>query len=133
MQRQATQRNAELRAHWKVKLADWDADQLLFIDESAANEFTAHRRYGWSPKGTRAAWSVPLVRSKRWSVLPAYSSTGFLTWDIYQGSYTTELFNAFIEHQILPICTPWPGPRSIIVMDNASIHGSTVVQELYLN
>ena len=32
---------------------------------------------------------------------------------------------------MLPNCTPYPGPRSIIILDNASIHKSTRLRELY--
>jgi hypothetical protein len=125
MQRKAAQRDQELRARWRDEvLPGYSSDQLVFIDESATNEYTALRKYGWSPKSKRACTTVALVRSKRWSVVPAYSSEGFLTWDVFQGSYDTELFNTFIEQQLLPICNEFPGPRSVIVMDNASIHRS---------
>jgi hypothetical protein len=127
MQRKAAQRDEELRAHWRDEvLPGYRSDQLIFIDESASNEYTVLRKFGWSPKGKRACVTVPLVRSKRWSVLPAYSSEGFLTWDTFQGSYDTNLFNTFVESQLLPICNRFPEPRSVIVMDNASIHRSPV-------
>ena len=31
---------------------------------------------------------------------------------------------------MLPYCTPYPGPRSVLILDNASIHKSTRLQEL---
>jgi len=37
LERQASQRNPELREHWLVELAGYNAEQLIFIDESAAN------------------------------------------------------------------------------------------------
>jgi hypothetical protein len=37
-----------------------------------------------------------------------------------------EMFNEFVRTRVLPICTPYPGPRSIIIMDNARIHHSEV-------
>jgi hypothetical protein len=43
---------------------------------------------------------------------------------IYQGSITQVIFEDWMENKILQICNPWPGPRSIIVMDNCSIHRS---------
>ena len=36
----AKERNQELRDHWFTKLSDWRADQLVFLDESAACERT---------------------------------------------------------------------------------------------
>ena len=36
----AKERNQELRDYWFTKLADWRADQLVFLDESATYERT---------------------------------------------------------------------------------------------
>ena len=108
------------------KLASYKADQLVFVDESAANERTGHRKYGWAPVGIRPHEYQLLERSKCWSILPAYTVDGFMTWKIVHGSFTQELFEDFIEFTLLPICNPFPAPRSIIVMDNAPIHRSAV-------
>ena len=126
MQIRAAQRNPELRAAWLRKLADWTADQLIFIDESAANERTADRKYGWAPVGTTPYTTRSFKHSERWSILPAYTMNGFMTWDIRHGSYTAESFEEFIENKILPRCNPFPMPRSVIIMDNAPIHQSNV-------
>lgn len=47
---------------------------------------------------------------------------GYFAWEIISGGYTKELFEAFLIEQVLPYCNPFLGPRSIIVMDNASQH-----------
>jgi len=39
---------------------------------------------------------------------------------------TGERFETFIKEYVLPQCSPWPGPRLVIVMDNASIHREEV-------
>jgi len=109
-----------------LDLAGWQANQLLFVDESAANERTMDRKYGWAPVGVTPHVYQPLKHSERWSVLPVYTVDGFFNWDIIQGSYTTDLFNAFIENKVIPFCNPYPGPRSILVMDNAKIHRNEV-------
>jgi hypothetical protein len=126
MRIRAAQRNPELRADWMRKLASYRADQLIFVDESAANEKTSHRKCGWAPVGVTPHEDRVLERSKRWSILPAYTADGFMIWDIEHGSFTQELFEDFIEHRLLPLCNPFPGIRSIIVMDNAPIHHSEV-------
>ena len=126
MQIRAAQHNPELREEWMCKLASYTADQLVFVDESAANERTGHRKCGWSPVGVTPHEYRVLERSKRWSILPAYTVDGFVIWKIEHGSFTQQLFEDFIEFTLLPICNPFPGPRSIIVMDNAPIHHSDV-------
>jgi len=112
-------------------LAGWDASQLLFLDESAANERTMDRKYGWAPIGVTPHEYKSIKHSERWSILPVYTVDGFYVWDIIQGSYTKELFNEFIRTQVLPCCTPYPGPRSILVLDNARIHHSEVLRTAF--
>ena len=126
MQIHSVQRNPELRHEWMCKLASYTADQLVFVDESAANERTGHRKCGWSPVGIRPHKYRCLECSKRWSILPAYTVDGFVIWKIEHGSFTQQLFEDFIEFTLLPICNPFSGSWSIIVMDNTSIHHSEV-------
>jgi hypothetical protein len=84
------------------------------------------RKYGWAPIGVTPHVYQSIKRSERWSLLPVYTLDGFFTWDIIQGSYTTDLFNAFVEEKVLPFCNPYPGPRSILIVDNAKIHHNEV-------
>ena len=126
MQKRAEERNPELRSEWIRKLADYTTSQILFLDESAANERTGDRKYGWAPVGITPFEYAPIKRSERWSILPVYSSEGFLVWEMIQGSWTKATFNEFVRTQVLPFCEPYPGPRSILVMDNARIHDSEV-------
>ena len=132
MQIRAAQRNPELRQQWMEKLASYTAQQLVFVDESAANEQMGNRKYAWAPVGNCPHEYKPLQHSERWSILPAYTVDGFMTWNIEHGSFTNELFMDFIEHTLLPICHLFPGLRSVIIMDNAPIHHSNVCIQ-YIN
>ena len=91
-------------------LVSWNADQLIFIDESATNEHTSDRKYGWAPVGVTPHEARPFKRSERWSLLPAYTIDGFITWDIRHGSYTAEAIKEFIENKVLPLCNLYPLP-----------------------
>src|SRR5438045_7179603 len=112
----------ELRTFWIGRQATWKASQLVFLDESACNERTGDRKFGWAPIGRGCEVSCSIKRSERWSVLPALSVDGYLSYFIYQGSITAEIFELFVEQQVLPHCTPYPGPQSIIILDNEAIH-----------
>ena len=72
------------------------------MDESAGNECTCNRKYGWPPRGVTPDEYRLFKRSEHWSILPAYTVDGFITWEIIQGAFTTELFEEFIEFKILP-------------------------------
>ena len=63
-----------------------------------------------------------LKRSKRWSILPAFTVDGYIAWEVHQGSITAEIFNDFVRNQVLPQTTANGGPRSVLGIDNASIH-----------
>lgn len=141
MRRTASQRNAHLRDSWFAALADWRADQLIFLDESAANERTGKhpvafvsqllrssgdRKYGWAPLNKTPFVSEEFKRSKRWSLLPAFTIEGYLSWIILQGSVTQEIFINFVRDHVLPYCGSFERneARSVIICDNASVHHS---------
>ena len=66
--------------------------------------------------------SVPYRRSERWSILLALTVEGYISHIIFQGALTAALFEDFVEHQVLLNCTPYLGPRLIIILNNTSIH-----------
>lgn len=117
------EQDEELRTLYLAKIADFTANQVIFVDESAANERTSDRKYGWSPRGTPYRVRSPGKRSTRWSILPAIGINGYLNFDIYHGSYNAERFNNFIQHLLTKMTPfPFPRPQSVLIMDNARIH-----------
>lgn len=67
--------------------------------------------------------STRLHRGRRYQILPAYTQKGILFSRVLQGSIDGAIFEDFIE-QLLHHCGRWPEPRSVLIMDNASIHRS---------
>jgi hypothetical protein len=45
----AAERSMPLWKAWEGIQKKYEADQLIFLDESAANERTGDRKFGWSP------------------------------------------------------------------------------------
>jgi transposase len=124
------QRGESLRLRWEAKLAQWEADQLVFCDESASNERTLDRKRGWAPKGLpcRVSWNTK--KSMRWSILPAVAWEGYIAYDIYHGGYNTERFNHFIRTKVLPRMNPFPSLRPVLIMDNTSCHRSQELKDM---
>ena len=129
--KEAKERNQQLRDHWDSKLANWQAHQLVFIDESGLNSKLGERDYGWGRRGERVRVKVSGQKSSNFSLLPAFTVDGYIACNVYDGAVNGERFEDFIENDVLPHCTPYPGPRSVIIMDNASIHRGEVNH--YLN
>jgi len=50
---------------------------------------------------------------------------------VYTGTTDGPLFTEWIEHELLPLCNPFPGVRSVVVMDNASIHHNQAITDLF--
>lgn len=121
---EASQRNDELRNQWLYDLQFYSASQLVFVDESGSDDRTGDRFYGWSTEGSRAVVRRWLQNRDRVSVLPAYTIEGYIASQTFYGTCDGEIFESFIIDRLLPLCNPFPGPRSVIVMDNASIHQS---------
>jgi hypothetical protein len=71
----------------------------------------------------------PLTGFRRFSILPALSLDGILALEIQEGSFTSITFAQFIDG-LLTRMNPFPGPNSVIVMDNARIHQSPLIPEI---
>jgi len=82
---------------------DYNADQLIFIDESSKDERTLTRLYGYSSINTRAKKSVVFIRGKRYTILPALSLKGFIAVNIMEGSCNKERFQTFVLTQLVNI------------------------------
>lgn len=64
-----------------------------------------------------------------YSLLPALSLDGILCLDIIEGSFNAARFAQFIDG-LLCVMNPYPGPNSVIVMDNCSIHNDRTIIEM---
>jgi len=80
---------------------NYTPDQLVFLDESAKDEWSLSRGYGYSLMNTRARKNVVFVRGKRYTILPALSLQGFIAIDIMEGSCTKERFKNFVISDVV--------------------------------
>ena len=97
---------------------------LVFVDETGSDKRTTYRRYGYALKGKRAIEERLLVRGKRYSAVGIMCIDGLLDTYITDHTIDGEEFCTFIERCLLPQLLPFNGtnPRSVVIMDNASIH-----------
>lgn len=137
--RVAIERSAEKRAAFAARIGTYEAQQLVFVDESAVDRRTTYRGRAWAIKGqkaTRKAFfcrgrrcvslscyrAYMILSSLRFSVLPALAlNDGIIHCDIVEGSFNSDLFYTFIT-RLLDQMQPFPEPKSVIVMDNCRIH-----------
>lgn len=125
----ARERNPDLRADHIHERSFFNSCQLIYIDESGCDKSIDIKNKGWSKKGTTPVQIKRLQRGQRFQILPAYSQDGIIYCEVFEGSTDSERFEEFLE-RLLPYCGKWPEPRSVLIIDNASIHHSERVQQL---
>lgn len=64
------------------------------------------------------------LRGPRYSALAGFDHKGFVAWHIVKGSFNEERFLEAVKAIVLPHMNPFPGKRSVVILDNASIHHS---------
>ena len=123
-------RNDELRESWHASMLNVTAEQLVFVVETAFNEMTGWRMRAYAPIGQPARYQGDIRRDHNWTVLPAYTVDSYLPCtSIREGWFNADGFFQWITDELLPYCTPYPGTRSVIVMDNAAIHCNLRIEE----
>ncbi|PPR03276.1 hypothetical protein CVT24_012814 [Panaeolus cyanescens] len=126
----ALERNEELRADYIARMAQYTPDQLGFLDEVSKDERTAFRAKGRSRKGTRAPMKGVFVRGRRFSAEGLLTLDGMVSSTVVEGSMTHDLYMQYLEFTVMPLCSPFPGPLSVLVMDNAWIHHGDDILDL---
>lgn len=109
----ALERNEELRKVWEMDMAQYeDPEMFVAIDESAVDNKTGQRSYGWSDIDTPCVRCATFLRGERLSILPALTVGSIIALDIIEGSVTSELFLRFIREQV--VCSSFllmPDPK----------------------
>lgn len=127
----AREQSQEARAAFVRQIGAYKPDQLVFIDESAVDWRNATRRWGRSVRGSKAYNRTLFHRGPHYSVLPACSlDQPIFALKIIEGSNNGQTFFDYLKDVLLPNCNAYPGPRSVIVMDNASTHHVEPIKEL---
>jgi transposase len=115
-----------MRAAWRVMVAGvLDPAGLVFVDECGAHTSLAPL-YGYSPKGERLNLSVPRNRGKNTTLLASMTVEGMGPSLAVKGSTTAEVFEAYLEHVLLPELEN----GQVVVMDRLPAHKPKRVREL---
>ncbi|PPR04773.1 hypothetical protein CVT24_007089, partial [Panaeolus cyanescens] len=126
----ASERNENLRADFVMRMANYTPEQLGFLDEMSKDERTSFRPRGRSQENSRARQKGVFVRGRRFSAEGLLTLDGMVANTVVEGSMTRELYLHFLEFSVMPLCSPFPGPLSVLVMDNARIHHGEEILEL---
>jgi hypothetical protein len=99
----ALERNDILRSAYMNMIATVvpDPEMFIFIDEAAKNKRTTGRPMGWAVVGERCVQRRCFVRGQRYSILPALTLDGIITYDIIEGSVTAARFLTFLRELVV--------------------------------
>ena len=124
LSRVSGQRDDFLRSQFMEDLSIFSIDMLVFVDESGSDNRDALRKFGYSLRGQPAKALSLFPRGKHLSAIAAMSCDGVLGCQIHEGGVNSEAFQGFLDMELAPKLLPFNGTncRSVVVMDNASIH-----------
>ena len=108
-------------------------DPAMFIWlETGCDRRHMIRKYGYSIRGIPLCDQRLLFRGKRYNAIPILSLEGIHDLYLAEGSMNGDRFAQFEKDCLVPHLLPFNGvnPRSIVIMDNASIHHVEEVTDL---
>jgi transposase len=114
---QDTPRVQALRAVWRRICRRWDAQKLVFVDESGLN-IAMTRLYGRAPRGQRVIGSVPQNYGERLTVLAALGREGIRAALAVDGATDGPVFLTFVQR----VLGPQLRPGDVVVLDNLRAH-----------
>ncbi|KAE8211057.1 hypothetical protein CF319_g9366 [Tilletia indica] len=126
----ARERSQPKREAYRLRMERYQADQLVFGDETAYDARDGARLYGWSVLGQLAPVPRPYQRGTRLSCIAGLTSEGLIAPWTVRGAFNEDLFHTYLLLELLPQMQPYPEPHSVLVLDNASIHHSDRIRRL---
>jgi transposase len=121
----ASERDEAERRQWRDEVADLDAQQFVFVDESSTN-ITLTPRYGWAPHHERAVGQAPRNYPHNLTLVAALTPTGVLAPMTLPGALTGDAFVAYVAQVLVPTLQP----GQIVIIDNLSCHKRAEVAAL---
>ena len=124
MHRVALQRSDALRARFMAEISVYDPSMLVWLDETGCDRRHSTRKYGYSVRGIPICDQILLIRGTRYTAIPVISTAGIHDVFIGEGTMNGDRFSKFVRNVLLSHLNPFNGvnPRSVVIMDNASIH-----------
>ena len=122
---QAKEQFEPLRQIFKAAIAQHSAHQLVFVDESHASPEALRRKYGYAIHNRPAFMKINNVahgEGPAVSAICSLSLDGMKTIRIVRENVNGDAFIQCLQEDILPTMNAFPLPRSVLILDNASVH-----------
>ena len=113
------------REDWKRTINTYDAEHLVFLDESGVN-INMSRIYGRAIGGKRTNDKVPLNTPQNTTILSSIRLNGEIAYTTYPGGTTKDKFIDYLKN----ILAPTLDKNDIVIMDNMRTHHAKDVQKI---
>ncbi len=133
IQQVALQRSTEYRGAFMAEAQMFDGDKFVWVDETGSDKRDQVRKLGYALRGERPVYHRLLHRGQRISTIAAVATDGIVSIEVTKGTVDGETFADFVRGKLIPEMLPFDGenPKSIVVLDNCSIHHITEVENLF--
>ncbi len=125
--------NDELHLNWVVNLLQLTTEQLVFVDETLFNETTRWRHQVYASVDESAHYQVSRKRKHCWSILSTYMINDYLFCiNIREDWFNDKTFFWWLADELLSLCSLFSISKSVIIMNNISIHCNARIEKLII-
>ena len=128
LQRISLEWSEELHRAWKMKMRQFAAEDLVFLDESIFNEKTGWRYQAYEPIGSTLRYPADTQRGCTWSICAAMTVDGYVPCTGVKEGYfkMSDLLN-WLQSMLLPaLCMELMRPH-VVMLNNCSTHIDEVI------
>ena len=121
----ALQRSVCKRGKFRAEILLFNSvDKFVWADETGSDRRDQIRKFGYSLRGESPVYRRLLSRGERISTIGAICTDGLVAYKFVKGTVNGEKFCEFLQGTLIPEMLPFDGenPRSVLILDNASIH-----------
>ncbi|KAL9938784.1 hypothetical protein V8E36_002503 [Tilletia maclaganii] len=126
----AKERSPDKRAEYELRIARYEPNQLVFVDETSYDIRDPVRTYARSVRGQVAPLVRLFNRGHRLSCIAGLASDGGVAPWAVRGAFNEDRFLVYLRNELLPKMERYPRPRSVVVMDNVRFHKGDAVKQL---
>ena len=102
----------------------YSVEQFVWVDETGCNAKDHTRKFGYALKGETPEYYRIHAHGRRVSSVAAMSVDGVVAYELTYNNVNGEFFLDFLRASLVPEMMTYNGsnPKSIIIMDNCSVH-----------
>lgn len=118
------QQDEQARMEFMNEMKLFDADMILWLDETGSDRWNSLRKFGYSLRGLTPVEYSLSTGGCRISAIAVMSIFKIEDYELYEDNVNGDMFCSFLSRCVLPILNPFNGTNtnSVIILDNASIH-----------